>query len=67
MSIRIEKGVKIPPHQNAKYPWRQMKVGDSFLAPIEVRNSLHACANGVKVRVTVRKVSETQVRVWRIK
>jgi hypothetical protein len=36
VEIRIEKGIPCPPrgqYNISKYPWRTMKVGDSFLFP----------------------------------
>lgn len=30
--VKIEKGIKFPESRRSKYPWKEMKVGDSFAA-----------------------------------
>lgn len=68
--IKIEKGVPIPsPKANIiRYPVDKMKVGDSFVIPIE--GTMHVAGqlnykHGPK-RFTARKISPTQRRIWRI-
>lgn len=78
----IEKGVPIPPKRHAlsggsKYPWRQLEIGDSFLAPLPEHGDARkhhasmtrsACqwAKAVNREFTTRRV-EGGVRVWRTK
>lgn len=65
--VKLEKNVPIPPRRGreAKYPWRQMKVGDSFVAPAAIRGCFYASAKrfGYKIRVAVE--GKNNVRVWR--
>ncbi len=76
--IKIDKGIEIPPEnrgRKAKYPFRDMEVGDSFFIPKkECASSGALQARGIKVlgtgTTTVRKVTEKGVygfRIWRIK
>lgn len=68
----IEKGIPVP---QFKYPFRDMKIGDSFLVPCDksevkvVRNRLVSAACGLKPRdakFSCRTVAGG-VRCWRIK
>jgi hypothetical protein len=66
MSIKIESGIPMP----AKFPFAEMKVGDSFLVPestsrnvVTVYARRHAIKTGMKF--TIRKTSEGY-RCWRI-
>ena len=75
--FKIEKNVPMPevgPNPKApKYPWRQMEVGDSFVAPAASQRSI--CANakitadrmGNGVQFTTQKQADGSVRVWRVK
>lgn len=81
MSIEIETGVPIPDsaHGNARYPWKQMEVGNSFFiaateadlpkAARKLKSSANSQSkNGRKfVSKTVNDQRECGVRVWRIK
>ena len=64
----IEKGIPFPA-RGSKYPFADMEVGDSFLAPdtkiASVYNAAHAYAHKHKVSLRVRATPEG-VRVWRI-
>jgi hypothetical protein len=76
--FKIEKKVPTPPkptNSRAKYPWREMDIGDSFFVPckkedmVKFRKSLGACACAPKLKplkFTVRYV-DGGVRVWRVK
>lgn len=66
MTIKIEPGIPMP----AKFPFAEMKVGDSFLVPakaskntVAVYATRHARKTGTKF--TVRKTPEGY-RCWRI-
>ncbi len=69
----IEKGVPLNTnriHGNARYPWREMEVGDSFLVLERKITNFSAIANSACKRTgfkfTCRTV-EGGVRVWRVK
>jgi len=72
--LSIRKGVPIPPPARVgrgkfRYPWDDMKVGDSFLVPGDARvATLYSAAYRVTDRLgwffTVRQV-KGGVRVWR--
>ena len=68
----IESGVSVPgARTHTKYPWRQMKVGDSFVASYEEVDRIRAAAAYFATRnpefaFTTRKVDADHVRVWRV-
>ncbi len=68
----IEHGVSVPGARTlAKYPWRQMKVGDSFVASYEEVAHIRSAAAYFATRnpefaFTTRKVDADHVRVWRV-
>lgn len=68
--IQITKGVPTPSGRKAKYPFRDMEVGDSFFAPGSSVIGMHGCARRYRpMRFTCRTVIEHGVpgiRVWRI-
>lgn len=71
---KIEKGIVIPPKQlkKNKYPFVDMEIGDSIAFPIKERSSVSSAVNNFKNhipqhRFTIRKISDTECRVWRIK
>lgn len=68
----IEQGVPMPSKmagRGHKYPFQQMEVGDSFLAPLADRSRISSRAtitgkrNGLAF--SVRKVGSEQIRIWR--
>ena len=71
--IEIDKNIPVPLYSGrggpAKYPWRQMDVGDSFFVANIKANTVSAAARLVGKRMgasfTVRKV-DGGVRAWRI-
>jgi hypothetical protein len=75
--ISIQKGVPIPAvkprgregSSPAKYPWRKMSVGDSFLFPSPITRQAFAAASLAEkftgYRFVVRKTDEGY-RCWRI-
>jgi hypothetical protein len=74
--FKIEKDIPLPPRKSssgrtAKYPWRWMEVGDSFLVPGLERASQFSgragkTARTLGIKIATRKV-DGGVRVWRIK
>jgi hypothetical protein len=77
--FNIEKNVPLtePRGRNAKYPFRQMDVGDSFNAPLtnghnisQLRSALYQCGTAAlgKGAVATRIAEDKRsVRVWRLK
>lgn len=74
-SFCVEPNVPIPPQRGGrpKYPWKRMKVGESFLVPGQdkerVMNSLTSCRRSAQRttgwRFTLRSTAYG-VRVWRV-
>lgn len=68
--IKVEKNIPLPRERKALYPWREMKVGDSFLAPVPQRAfTAHASVASMRTgwKFVTRAVSKTSTRVWRVK
>lgn len=78
MSIKIDKGIPIPPNPSgrptgSKYPLRDMQVGDSFFVANttsqRVCGTMGNLSKRVGIKVAIRKVTENGVagvRVWRV-
>ena len=70
MTYKVEKGVSIPRRPN-KYPFRDMKVGDSFAFPIAEYNLVSGSASSQMRRYgtqwAVRKYPDGTARIWRVK
>ncbi len=67
--IEIEKGIPIPVvrHEDRKYPFAEMEVGDSFLADISP-GAAFSGAKSVGIRVATRTIVKGKtIRVWRVK
>lgn len=64
--IRIDRGIPIPMRQNARYPFREMRVGDSILLTGNSAGLTGQWARSTGWKFTTRKV-EGGVRVWRTK
>ena len=69
MELKIEEGIPIPKMRLRKYPWEDMKVGDSFFVPDGNNNTIQTAASYAGKRHN-RKYCTRQVnggiRVWRI-
>ena len=69
ISFTIERGLPMPPPRT-KYPFLEMEVGDSFAAPLASRNIISSRASSIGARhgreFVSRKISDGQVRVWRV-
>ena len=66
----IEKNIPMVPFQSSrnfsKYPFHFMEIGDSFAADLAEQQRIRVQAAGHKPKkFTVRKVSDSMVRVWR--
>lgn len=74
MEFKIETGIPVPPHQNAKYPFAEMTPGSSFFIPSgDLKKISNAAVGFARYRrdrkFTCRTVTENGVagvRVWRI-
>lgn len=72
--IKIDKGIPVPPrHGEAKYPYGQVQVGDSFFCSGPSRSNLSTRAQqvgrGMGGKFCVRRAVENGVagfRVWRV-
>lgn len=70
--MNIEKNIPIPvSYSGSKYPFKELEIGDSFLAPIEKRNSVNSNANhfgkncNPRRKFITRTISELECRIWR--
>ena len=70
-SYEIDKGIPIPPkHHRSKYPFAQMKPGDSFFVPGGKRSTISSAVkdrrkNNPGEEWTYR-TKDNGVRVWRV-
>lgn len=68
--FQIEKNVPVPSGRCMKYPFADMKVGDSFVAPKEtVRGAQKAAWNWARdhdVKFATRTQRDGSLRIWRI-
>lgn len=72
--VKIEKGIPIPPRvcgrRSTRYPWTEMRVGDSFMIRNKKPATVHAQVNQARktydAQYTVRAVAGG-FRVWRVK
>jgi len=66
----IEKDIPLPEF-DSKYPFGKMEVGDSFALSLGDRSRVTSVATRYSktedVKFTIRKVSDTEARCWRIK
>jgi hypothetical protein len=71
MAYQIEKGIPLVSkarQRPSKYPWDQMKNGDSFFVPGKPKG-LYTAAYGRGIKIAVRpekKRNKEGVRVWKI-
>lgn len=76
---KVDKGIPIPPESaqehRYRWPWKQLEIGDSFLAPLDgddegvVRHRMRTqCINtGKKLNKSFRAERDKRgIRVWRI-
>lgn len=67
VAFKIEKGVAMPERKRGRptrYPWAQMEIGDSFVAPY--KPNLVLAAARYQKKFSYRKQSDGTVRVWRV-
>lgn len=70
---KIEKGIPVQPmlKRTLAFPLDEMSVGDSFVMPLVKRNNLTSAfsqrkRNGLGGKFVTRRISDTDIRVWRI-
>lgn len=65
----VDKGVPLPKSASqAKYPWSEMAVGDSFFVPSmteSARGGLTSIAKSRGIKISTRKM-DGGIRVWRV-
>ncbi len=70
-TIKIEKGIPIPDVAYGKNGLSRaikvLKPGDSFILPIGKRANTSMYAKRFGFKLISRKISDTEVRVWRVK
>jgi hypothetical protein len=70
--IVIEKGIPIPPAakrvkgKSTKINLKHMEIGDSFVIPFRKTTGLYSYAKSMSLRILVRYIDDTNVRVWRM-
>lgn len=69
----IEKGVPLDNSRGnggrAKYPWRKMAVGDSFVMDQRIQTASANASSAQKAtgfKFSCRTISETETRIWRV-
>lgn len=69
--VKIEKGVPLPEtrgnsksNQGYGNALRTMSVGESFVAPKTIRQAFSTIAKNAGVTITLRTISDTEIRVW---
>lgn len=68
MKYKIEHNVPMPNRRNTGLAEaiKALKVGDSFLIPVNRRATAHGIARYNGYRVSVRKDTDGNMRIWRI-
>lgn len=74
LPLKIEKGIPIPKRNSRQSKWdgilRAMDVSDSFLFAWKGRGTPAALlqrAKALEIKLTVRRLNENEIRVWRVK
>ena len=62
----IEKGVPLPAHGNARYPFRDMAVGDSFVSDRNISAAVSEAGKRLGLKFICRKQPDGSFRVWRV-
>jgi hypothetical protein len=65
MDIKIEKSVPVPENPRRKYPWKELKVGDSFVAPLATQSGASGAARRLGIVLVTRRIDADHVRIWR--
>jgi hypothetical protein len=63
--IKLEKGIPVP--TRVRYPWKTMKVGESFVMEYSsARSNVYHLAKLQGVKVAVHTLGDGRARVWRV-
>lgn len=68
--MKIETGVPIPARGNDHEVialMKKMKIGDSILLPRYPQGPIYIYASAAGIKITLRKASDSESRIWRIK
>ena len=64
--IQIEKGIPIPDRGTGfTATMKKMEVGDSIIVVGKSNSTIHTVARNIGIKIAIRTVSETELRVWR--
>lgn len=69
---KITKSVPLPAlwqpgrGRRRKYPFAEMKPGDSFVGPLSAKFAAHQYAGYHGIAFTTTKISKGKVRIWRV-
>lgn len=64
--FQIERGVPAPRgNRKIKWPFKNMQVGDSFVARVPNRQSFYVASSGQGMKCAVQKQIDGTYRVWR--
>ena len=72
MIFEIEKNIAIPKidktrvGRKTKYPFRQMEIGDSFVAPKNAISAAQTHSMRHKEKFATRTIDADNIRIWRI-
>lgn len=68
MKVNIETGIPLPESRGVVVQTlEKMNHGDSIVIPLEKVNTWRSLASKNKIGVVTRKVSDTEIRIWRVK
>ena len=70
-AIVLEDGVAMP-EARSKYPFGDMKIGQSFAVPTGKHNSVRTCAHGFQTKnkgfaFSIQQIDDGAYRCWRVK
>lgn len=67
-TMKIEKNIPIPSLPERGFTTkalRLMEIGDSIVVSSHNKTSWHPTASHIGIKITLRKISDTEIRVWR--
>lgn len=69
--MKVDKSIPIPKRRynerQSKYSLQDLNIGDSFIASPEQIGAIRSRAIKLNIKVTVRKINDDEIRVWRVK
>jgi hypothetical protein len=72
MTFEIEKNIAIPEidktrvGRKTKYPFREMEIGDSFVARKNAISAAQTHSARHKEKFSIRRIDDDNIRIWRI-